>query len=166
MSSWLTNKTSIQQLKLQLDHEDQVVKTGKRRERLEELYLLLTHWNNYVFSDYLDLTLVMNGHMDYNGYLDRVVERGNENKFDFNRIVMILDIYGVEFKQSYFDVLSVRGEWNDLVEMHKEAYKSGDTVATHYLNDAGRIQLKLEGTIDKLKVLIAESIDNSSKTSL
>lgn len=160
VGSWLTSKTNIKQLKLQLSHEEKVALRSIKRERFEELYVLISHWSNELFGHYLDLTLVMKGQMDYNSYLDRIIDRGDKNEFDFNRLKMIIDIYGADLKHAFSDVLKVREEWNDLVYKHKRAYQSGEVVADYFLDDAGKIQLKLEGAVEKFRKLIAETITN------
>lgn len=68
---WLTNRASIKQLNTQLEHEKSVKADALKREKLEELYILVDNWLGGVFSHYIKLTLVMRGEIDYNQYLDK-----------------------------------------------------------------------------------------------
>ena len=54
------NRSSFQRLKLQLDTEKERAHAQVKREKLEELYVLLSQWGNMFFSNGLKLTLVMN----------------------------------------------------------------------------------------------------------
>ena len=69
---WLTNRSNIKQLKIQLNHEKFTKETEIKRERLEELYILVSQWLNVMFGHSLKLSLVMRGDIDYNQYLDQV----------------------------------------------------------------------------------------------
>ena len=68
---WLTNRASIKQLNTQLEHEKSVKADALKREKLEELYILVDNWLGGVSSHYIKLTLVMRGEIDYNQYLDK-----------------------------------------------------------------------------------------------
>jgi len=63
---WLTNRSSIKQLIIQLQHEKATKTNAIKREKLEELYILVDKWLGGIFGHYLKLTLVMRGEIDYN----------------------------------------------------------------------------------------------------
>ena len=141
---WLSNKSNIKQLTIQLQHEKETNASLLRRERLEELYILVDKWLSEIFAYYLNLTLVMRGKTDYNQYLEQVIEQGKENTVDFSRLNMIVDIYGHELKSSYEKVLEAREELNKIYSAYKQAFKSGDIDGRRYLKSYTDVQLKLE----------------------
>ncbi|MFP7634286.1 hypothetical protein ACLIMJ_25150 [Pseudomonas veronii] len=149
----LTNRANLKRLEQQLAHEEKLVSRRERKERLEELYILICHWNNAFFGNYLSLSLVMKGQIDYNKYLDEIRE-SPAKKVDYNRISMIIDIYGAELQEPYAAILKIRDEINDIEFAHKKAYLSGQP-GKLYLEPAGKAQMKLGKACDDLKILIS-----------
>jgi hypothetical protein len=156
-AAWLTSKANRRQLKIQLEHEERMHRQRVAKERLEELYSLVTHWVNAIFSDSLYLTLVMEGHKDYNGYLD-IINELHENKttaVDFSRLRMILGIYGETLNDSYDKAIVVRDKIFDLREEHKQAYKSGKTGA-NYIKPLKSLQIEFDSAAEVLLADIAK----------
>jgi len=122
---WLTNRTSLKQLKIQLSHQKEEDKISIKRERLEELYILTDKWLGGFTNQFLRLTLVMNGKIDYNQYLDTVVKEGKSSQVAFERLKMILDIYGQEVKDDFKSIFDCRDEINNIISKHKERYRDG-----------------------------------------
>ncbi|WP_216348903.1 hypothetical protein, partial [Vibrio ponticus] len=60
------NRSSLARLKLQLETERNREKTQVKRERLEELYVLMSQWVNKFHSNFFKLSLVMEGKIGYN----------------------------------------------------------------------------------------------------
>ena len=158
---WLSNRSNIKQLTIQLQHEKDTNAVALRREKLEELYVLVDKWLSGIFSHYLNLTLVMRGEIDYNQYLDQVIEHGKENTVDFSRLGMIVDIYGHELQTSYQKIMEAREELNKISAAHKHAYKSGDIDGIKYLKPYTDAQLKLEELTEHFKKEIAEHAKNA-----
>jgi len=158
---WLTNRSSIKQLNIQLEHEKLTDADTLKREKLEELYILVDKWLSGIFSHYLKLTLVMKGDIDYNQYLDKVIEEGKENTFDFGRLEMIVDIYGHKLQSSYKKMMAARDELNKVSAAHKRAYKSGDIDGEKYLNPYTDAQLKLNELAESFKKEIADHVKNA-----
>ena len=158
---WLTNRSSIKQLRIQLDHEKDTNEDALRREKLEELYVLVDKWLNGIFSLYLKLTLVMRGEIDYDQYHDHVTEEGKEKTVDFSRLGMIVDIYGHKLQPSYKKIMDAREELNKVSAAHKRAYKSGDINGEKYLEPYTDALLKLEGLTESLKKEIAVYAKNA-----
>lgn len=109
---FFANKSNLSRLQLQLENERQRHHSQVKREKLEELYVLVSHWLNDFFSHYFKLTLVMRGEIDYNQYLDEIISDGKDAKTDFQRIEMILHIYGRELLPTYNKVLEWRAKVN------------------------------------------------------
>lgn len=158
---WLSNRSNIKQLTIQLQHEKETNAASLRREKLEELYILVDKWSSGIFGHYLNLTLVMRGEIDYNQYLDQVIEQGKENTVDFSRLGMIVDIYGLELQSSYERLMEAREELNKISAAHKQAYKSGDVDGKKYLKPYTDAQLKLEALTESFKKEIAEHAKNA-----
>lgn len=123
---WLTNKSNRNQLKIRLEHEERLQRQKISKDRLEELYLLVCHWCSGMFSHYLSLRLVMNGDCDYNQYLDSTIAQKQPENIDFNRLEMIVGIYGGQVQVSYKAALDVRERINDMKAIHKAAYLRGE----------------------------------------
>lgn len=75
----------MKHLKYQLNHEKEMLEQYLRRERYEELYVLVEHWLNGLFGVFLNLYLVMQGKIDYNTHLDYVTESAGSTKHDLQR---------------------------------------------------------------------------------
>jgi len=161
LGSWLTSLSSIKQLKLQLSHQERVEHERAKQERLEELYMLIGHWSNEIFGKYLYLTLVMKGQNDYNNYLNYIIENSSNFKHDFNRIEMIVDLYGNELKEDYLNIIAIRDRWNKIESEHKKAYKSGEIEATRFLKPSADVQLEIGKAVDDFRKKIAKVVRNA-----
>lgn len=159
--AWLTSRSSIAQLHIQLEHEERLQNKTVKRERLEELYVLLGHWSSAIFGNYLSLTLVMKGEMNYNDYLDRVVSNGEKNLYDFKRLEMIIDVYGHELKPEYEKVLAARTKRNEIETAHKLSYKAGELEARRFLSPFSEAQIELENLTENLRKKAAELARNA-----
>lgn len=151
-SAWLTNRSSLMQLKVKFKHEEKLSAGKVRKERLEELYILVCHWSNMFFSQYMNLGLVMRGHISYNDYLDMV--NSSENKYDYSRIEMIVDIYGGGVAEAFKAVEIARGVVNDVSARHKSAYKRGES-GEGFVDPANEAQLLIGDALDAMKRAIA-----------
>jgi len=153
---WLTNRSNINQLRMQLVHERTSRVKDTKKERLEELYILVGHWLNAIFSNCISLSMVMQGKLDYNQHLDRV-KSFDVQGYDFNRLEMIINVYAHELKVAYEKVLEARTELNEISLKHKDAYMQGDTDGKRFLKPYVLAQVKVESLGEALKKEIAES---------
>lgn len=160
VGTWLTSKTSIRELRIQLEHDKSSKANALKMEKLEELYVLFDNWVNGMFGHYLKLTLVMRGDIDYNQYLDRVIEDGKEGVVDFSRLRMLVDIHGPSLQPSYEKIMHIRETLNEISKAHKHAYKSGDTNGTKYLKPYADAQLMLEELGEEFKREISACANN------
>ncbi|MGF1887202.1 hypothetical protein L4D13_13795 [Photobacterium profundum] len=155
------NRSSLLRLKIQLETEKDREHAQVKRERLEELYVLLSQWVNVFYSNFFKLTLVMKGEIEYNQYLDEIIEDGQSSKVDFQRIEMILNIYGRELLPAYKDVLKCRGKINEISGAHKEDYKQGKFDGEKYLEPYTLVHTELDLRVQKLKKQLAELAVNA-----
>lgn len=153
----LTNRSNLRQLKLQLDTKAKNDEAVLVRERMEELYVLLSNWINVFFGDYLNLTLVIKGELSYDEYLDITIKDGKSRKFDFNRIEMLFDIYAPTLKADFDNMLSIRSKVNEIRRLHKRAYQEGGD-GERYLNDFTKQQMELEKACEQLELKVAEHV--------
>lgn len=83
--NWIQNKNRINEIK---------------REKLEELFIETENWYNSAYSVfYLQFSLVFNGHIDWNTYLDMIVEE--DKKGDHKKSTIILYLYFKELEQDF-----------------------------------------------------------------
>src|SRR5690606_20540965 len=137
---WLTNRANRRHLKIQLAHEERLVRQRVAKERLEELYVLVCHWLQGLFENHLHLMLVMKGSTDYNKYLDSVLAMKSR---DISRLEMIIDVYGESVQPSYAAVLKARTSVNEIAAAHKEAYLRGEP-GVRFIDPFTRAQVELE----------------------
>lgn len=155
------NRSSFQRLQLQLNTEKDRAHAQVKRERLEELYVLLSQWVNMFFSNFFKLTLVMKGEIDYNQYLDEIIESGQASKVDFQRIEMIFNIYGRELLPKYKEVLKCREKINDIAEAHKQDYKLGKFNGEEYLEIYSMAHTELNIKVQELQEQLADLATNA-----
>lgn len=158
---WLTNKSNLNQLRTQLLHERQSREEDINRERLEELYILVGHWLNGIFSNYITLSMVMKGKLDYNQHLDQIIEKGKDQEHDFKRLEMIMDIYAHNLRPAYELVLEARSETNEISRKHRHAYERGDTDGERFLEPYTKAHLKVGKLGKELQKEIAEHAKNA-----
>lgn len=151
----LANVTNIYTMRERIRSENDRDRTKRRQEKLEELYLLLGKWANTFSTGFLKLSLVLKGHIDYNKYLDMVIEDGEKIDLDYGRIEMIINIYAREIKDEYNSVQECRSLVNDLMERHKAEYKAGIIDGEKYLAPMTDAHLVLQKSIDELREKLA-----------
>jgi hypothetical protein len=117
--SWLTNRSNLKSLKIQLAHQTQSERQRIHRERLEELYVLSGNWVNAMLSHTISLLSVMEGKLDYNQHLEMFLADDQYKQYDYNRVEMIVDIYGADLKQCYADILKARERLNEITALHR-----------------------------------------------
>lgn len=110
----LTNRSSLNRLRMQLAHEQKARAQETEKERLEELYVLVGHWLKAMYRDYLNISRAMREEPAGERYLKQVVADSKKRNYDFTRLEMIFDVYAHSLKPSYEKILEV-------IEKSKEA---------------------------------------------
>lgn len=157
---WLTNRANAKQLESQLTHDKELYRQKIKKEKLEELYVLTGHWLNGMLTNYMTLSHVMKGALDYNQYLDQTINNKPNSGYDFRRLEMLLDVYGSEVRNQYQSVTNAREETNKIMFEHKMAYEKGEDgkrFLTPFLD--AQASLDREGAI--LKKAIADVARNA-----
>jgi flagellar biosynthesis chaperone FliJ len=157
---WLTNKSSLVQLQVQLSHERDSNFEDVKRAKLEELYTQVGHWLGGMGSHYMTLTMVMHGKIDYNQYLEIILESKGRQNYDFQRLEMIIDIYASDLKTHYDNVINAREELNEVAGQFKHDYEQGRTNGEKYLKSYVVAQNKIEALGNVLKEKISENAKN------
>lgn len=157
---WLTNRANTEQLKMQLQHEERLHRQQVTKERLEELHILVNRWLNLSFGSFLHLRLVMKGETDYNQYLDTFIKTHSDEKTDFGRLDMIVDIYGADIKDAYDRVMNTRSQINEIESDHKKAYQLGKP-GWPFIDPLSNAYLQLEKDGHALKEVIADAARNA-----
>ncbi len=129
-----------------------------KREKAEELYILLEKWANSFFNRSNYLTLVMKNNISYNEYLDYIVE--NSNKVDYIRIEMLLKIYFKKMLPSFELIIKQRDEINDIIDLHKKEYQNGCFNGERYIEPLMRETLITTKLVEKLKEEVAIFVNN------
>jgi hypothetical protein len=122
----LSNRSSNQRLRIQLEHELAIKDRDLRRDRLEELYLIADSWTTTVLTHYLPYLQVMRGELTYNQALELTIEWGKDNAGNFKKAEMIVDFYFPELRPELNRVFEARDKANLVTATHKKRYKEGD----------------------------------------
>jgi hypothetical protein len=133
ISVWLTNRSNNQRLKIQLEHERKKRNEELLRDRLEELYVLSNKFLDRLVSRYVPYRAVMMGQISYDQALDIALEHGSKRDFEPHRVTMLIDLYFPSIKPDFQEILTIRDKLNNIVESHKEQYKTGDTDGSKWL---------------------------------
>jgi hypothetical protein len=151
----LTNRSSNQRLRMQLDHELQTKGQDFQRERLEELYLLVEGWVNTLFMYFLPYARVMRGDLTFNQALDITIDVGGKSTVDFKRIEMIIDLYFPELRTDLDRVHAAREAANKIIHKYKKQYETGDTDGRQFLQPflTAEKQVETEGVALKAKII-------------
>lgn len=119
-----------------------------KREKAEELYLLLTEWSNMFFSNSNHLSLVMKGDIDYNQYLDYIIER---DKVDFKRIEMLTNVYFKNLLPFYKLIEKDREILNNFEYEYRSIYEIKSDNDLRYVNPLMTRTSDLTNCINNLK---------------
>lgn len=153
---WITNRANLRHLQVQLQHEQDDRLSRISRDRLEELYTLVGAWLNLIAGKYLSVSMVMQGKLSYNDHYDLFIKGGEQSNYDFNRIEMIIDVYGSNLQEVYSVVIKSRSELNEIERRFKKDYELGRTNGEKYLTPYVSKQYEIEKNGRELKAAIAE----------
>ena len=127
-----------------------------RREKLEELYMLVSHWSIALLGNGISLLAVMQNKLSYNQYLDILIEKNVSH--DFHRIEMILDIYAPDLHIVYKKLLEARTDLNNIENEHKLVYTDGNIDGVGFIKSYILDQDIFEKLTNVLKIEIANLV--------
>ena len=143
ISVYLTNKSNIHILKLQLELERKTKEAEFMRDKLEELYLLHEAWMNALSTSYLPFLSVMKGEITYDQALDLFIENNKTPQANFKRLQMLVDLYFPEIKPAFTQLSAARVGANKIKAEHKREYKRGNIDGFAYVAPFIEAQKKL-----------------------
>jgi len=126
---YFTNKGNLDRLKVQhsLDHE--ATKRQIKREKLEDLYLLVREWSKAADGFFSDVGAAMEGKKQLKDASKKLVEQYKDdksNKIDLARIEMIVHVYLPQVRESFNALEDSRDELGRLLNVFEERVKSGN----------------------------------------
>lgn len=130
----LTNRSNTERLKTQLQHEQNVRRQERRRERAEELYVESKKYLDAVVIHYLPYKKVMQGELTFNQALDLTIDNGSKRDFEPHRVTMIIHMYFPNLQKPFNEIMAKRDFLNRIVMGYKEQYKIGDIDGTKWLD--------------------------------
>jgi hypothetical protein len=126
---WISNRSSIKQLKLRLQHERDRDARDALRQRVEELYTLISTWSNELVTHYLPYLRVMDGELTYNQALDITIKRGAP--VDSMRMFTLAELYFPSTQGRLAALMFTRDKAAQIQNDFKEIYKTnGQASAT------------------------------------
>ncbi|NWD70772.1 hypothetical protein HX870_24545 [Pseudomonas gingeri] len=151
-SAWLTNRSNTQRLAMQLQHEERVNNQKIKKERMEELYILVSAWALEFNFQWTYLKLAMEGVIKPHEFHEKMIER-ERSVVDYNRISMIVDFYGGEVEPLRDFVIEKMNQ----VNMNRYKYESfpKDRAEDSAIRAAGIAYFELEKACDAFKAAIA-----------
>ncbi len=161
ISSYLAHKMAIKKMLLQLRVEYDYQEQKDLKNKLEELYFLVEKWASSFGSYHIPLMSVMRGELTYNDALDLVIKYEKENKYDFKKIELLLNLYFDDLKDKYSSIIEKRATINKIIFAHKERYKQGDIDGELFLKPFTEAQLSFHKSIELFKeeiVIYSKSI--------
>lgn len=157
----IANKSSETRLKIQIESEHHKKQIQLKREKLDNLYILLTNWRNMFFSYTMNISLIMEGKINYNEHLDRVIKGDFNDNIDFQRLEMIVNIYIPELLPNFNNVLELREKIMNVRDQHKKDYSSGKVNGEKYISPLMDAYSNFDSEIEKLRANIAKLALNS-----
>lgn len=154
----LTNRSNTARLQLQLAHEIKSQDRALRRDRCEELYVLVDRWSTLLVSDKLPYMKVMRGELTYNQALDMTIVAGDkENVPQVQRIRAIVEIYFPELVPDLSALFEARDSAAHIESTYRAQYKTGHVDGSTFLAPMGSALELIHDRAEKLQVRIAEA---------
>lgn len=155
LSALLASRHASRSQKEQRLHERAMHTHSTMQERGEELYVLAAQFEKNVFVTHMPLYSVMKGEVSYNDYLDIVNGLNFSEKYDHNRMELLVEVYFPALRIQYKKMREKLELHNKVVSEHKSAYLSGEFEARHFLTPFQRAQLAFENEMNTMKEMIS-----------
>ncbi|HFC8517596.1 hypothetical protein [Neisseria weaveri] len=154
----LTNRHNLKQLRLQ--HENERVKESRDllRQRGEELYELVAQWIDGITSVYLHRNILMQGKITLDECVELDKKYLSKTKNDYDRLVMLIEVYFPEVRSVYDEVINARSEINAISIAFEKRYRSGQTDGSTFIQSYVKAQIEFEQVSDHLKYEIIKAI--------
>lgn len=108
--------------KSKLDNENNKELHKERKANGEELFSLFSTQQYLMSANIMTLLSVMEGKLNYNQYLDAIIEDSKSEKFDSSIIELITKAYFEKIIPDYEEVRRSFSEINLIISQHKAVY--------------------------------------------
>ena len=149
----LTNKSSNERLKIQLEHEKNIRRKELRRERAEELYVESKKYFTALQTHYVLCERVMDGKLTISQMQDLVIQ--NKLDYEHHRLNMIVDMYFPNLQESFKDIMEKRDALSKIFSAYKEEYKNNKDHGTGLLPTFNPLIGKLISAVTDFEKLVA-----------
>lgn len=152
LSASLASRASTKQLSLKLRHENERDRLEARRDRLEELYSLVTRWSKEAFNFYFPFMSVMKGELTYNQALD--MSAANRISLDADRLFTLAELY---FHSGHDKLDDVRRRADEVARINsdfKQLYKSGVTESPECLRQMSDALTRFDNAVNAYKAVL------------
>ena len=152
----ITNKGNNRRLDIQHSFELTKLRKDRLTTKGEELYSLLTRWEENFGARFVSLHSVMKNSLTYDDALDLQARQVKE--IDHEKIHMTIAVYFQNLQPYYDAVLKLREPVQNIADAHKEAYKRGEADGRNFPKLFTAANLALISAIDALKRALVEEI--------
>ncbi|MCP9933381.1 hypothetical protein KBZ08_05585 [Cyanobium sp. Candia 9D4] len=152
LSASLASRASTKQLSLKLRHENERDRLEARRERLEELYSLVTRWAKEMLNFFLPFMSVMKGDLTYNQALD--MSAANRISLESDRLFTLAELYFHSGHDRLLDVRSRADEVSRINSDFKQLYKTGVTESPEHLKQMSDALTRFDNAINAYKIVL------------
>ena len=131
---YLSNRSQMNRLLLQLQHERKIQHEDLIREKIEELYLISRKHSKRVWLHYFPYLQSMQGKITYNQALDLGIDRSPQD-YEPERLNVLIDLYFPALRPTYEKILAESDCARSIVAEHKEDYKAGNARGRELFED-------------------------------
>lgn len=123
-----------------------------RKNKLEELYNDISNWINYFFMiPIINFYLVFKKEIDWNGYLDKIIESEPDKNIKFFKFEIILNLYFKELLPDFNKLTEAFQNANKFINNEiKTAYLAGDEILVFKPKFDAKVK-DITGLAEKLK---------------
>jgi hypothetical protein len=152
LSASLASRASTKQLSLKLRHENERDRLEARRERLEELYSLVTRLAKEMLNFFLPFMSVMKGDLTYDQAHD--MSAANRISLDSDRLFTLAELYFHSGHDRLLDVKSRADEVSRINSDFKRLYKTGVTESPEHLKQMLDTLTRFDNAINGYKIVL------------
>jgi hypothetical protein len=128
-----------------------------RRQKLEELYVDISHWMNTSFwTCIINFYLVFDKTVDWNQYLDKIINLEDDKGFDFFKSEITINFYFKNLLPNFNNLVKALRDINRFINNEiKSCYLAGKDIIIYKSSYDNKVK-NIVGLMDKLKSSIQE----------
>jgi hypothetical protein len=155
---WISNRSSLKQLTVRLQHEADRDARQALRQRLEELYSLVGSWSNELVTHYMPYLRVMDGVLTYNQALDITIKRGVQ--VDSVRMFTLAELYFPSTQGALGALMLTRDKAARIHDEFKENHKVDGLPNASAASALRSVLREFSATVDDYKAELATYAKN------